>query len=69
MKVTQEGVWLLGSLLAGMLVVSGNAESWSLIGQPESWSALAARGLWVGTVLYLIGLAARVCFRRWDRRS
>lgn len=68
MDLTQEGLWLLGSLLAGILLVSGNAGSWSVAGQSQPWYALAGHGLLVGTVLYLTGLALRLCLRRGGQR-
>jgi hypothetical protein len=68
MDPTQEGSWLLGGLLVGVLIVSGNAESWSVAGQSEPWYALAGRGLLVGTVLYVTCLLLRLCLRRWGHR-
>jgi len=68
MDARREGLWLLLSLLAGILVVSGNAESWSIVGQSEPWYALAGRGLLVGTVLYLTGLGLRLYLRRRGQR-
>jgi hypothetical protein len=64
MFASLEGMWLLGSVLAGILVVSGNADSWSLAGQSHSWYALAGRGLLVGGILYLTTLIVRLGFRR-----
>jgi hypothetical protein len=68
MNPTQEGLWLLGGLLVGVLVVSGNAESWSVVGQSGPWYALAGRGLLVGTVLYLTCLPLRLHRRRRGQR-
>ena len=44
-KAHLEGLWLLGSLLAGASLITGNAASWSLAEQSKAWFYLMGRGL------------------------
>ena len=64
MDAPLEGIWLFGSLLTGICVVSGNANSWSLVAQSQPWYALAERGLLTGGILYLVTLVVRFSSRR-----
>ena len=68
-KAHLEGLWLLGSLLAGVSLITGNAASWSLAEQSKAWFHLMGRGLLAGIVVYLMTIPVRLAVSKGGHHS